>query len=363
MHNLDSLNASLGSKAIFTIEDINSAPIHLMKIELKEKINNKKIILYKCISLVEDKILVGVQGQGETHVFGWEDDYINPEGKHLYEYGRKMAGFVNRYKPLPYSMSVKGSDYYDNHLNPSWTGEYFSWLIEFVERSLKGGQVPSSMKYREISRLINQKRVAIFGVGGTGAHVLEGLSKNKVSQIHIFDKDKLEQKNVWRFPGVINSSEIGKAKVDVLKNIYQSTSTSITAYNIDLTNEFDMPDIDFAFICLDNFNSKIKVVQKLSEKNIPYIITGIWMDFENKNMDCFNLTASVIFSKGREVEIPDDVKDAYVHNVQIYEANSLNANTALIAFKKHFGFYCGDLEEGYYKFDQSFMRLRKEKDV
>lgn len=64
--------------------------------------------------------------------------------------------------------------------------------------------------------------IGIVGLGGTGAYVLDLVSKIPVSAIHLFDDDTFDQHNAFRAPGAAAIEDIarGRTKVEHLSSIY-----------------------------------------------------------------------------------------------------------------------------------------------
>ena len=63
---------------------------------------------------------------------------------------------------------------------------------------------------------LNKSKVAIFGVGGVGGYVFEGLIRSGVGSIDVFDNDTVNITNINR-QIIADHSTIGKKKVDVIK--------------------------------------------------------------------------------------------------------------------------------------------------
>jgi len=57
--------------------------------------------------------------------------------------------------------------------------------------------------------------VAVIGLGGTGAYILDFLVKTPVREIRGFDHDAFHVHNAFRSPGKLDESELGKSKADV----------------------------------------------------------------------------------------------------------------------------------------------------
>lgn len=82
--------------------------------------------------------------------------------------------------------------------------------------------IPDSASSRYGIAAVNRKlkgRVAIIGLGGTGAYVLDLAAKTWASEIHLYDDDQLLNHNLFRSPG---APEVALAKEFPLKVDYYS---------------------------------------------------------------------------------------------------------------------------------------------
>ncbi|UXN01203.1 hypothetical protein N8D55_06675 [Xanthomonas hortorum pv. pelargonii] len=55
------------------------------------------------------------------------------------------------------------------------------------------------------------QRIAIVGLGGTGAHLLDLICKTPVTCLDLFDGDRIEQHNAFRYPGAVPFSVLKEA--------------------------------------------------------------------------------------------------------------------------------------------------------
>jgi hypothetical protein len=64
--------------------------------------------------------------------------------------------------------------------------------------------------------------VAIVGVGGTGAYVLDFVAKTQVAEIRLFDGDPFDSHNAFRAPGAWSLAELSerKSKVEAFAGVY-----------------------------------------------------------------------------------------------------------------------------------------------
>jgi len=63
---------------------------------------------------------------------------------------------------------------------------------------------------------LNDAKVAVFGLGGVGSFVCEGLARSGVGNFILVDYDKIDETNINR-QLIANVNTIGKYKVDVMK--------------------------------------------------------------------------------------------------------------------------------------------------
>ena len=94
------------------------------------------------------------------------------------------------------------------------------------------------MLKEETLKLYQDKRIAIFGVGGVGGYVLESLVRSGFLNIDIYDFDKVDISNLNR--QIISTvNNIGEIKVDTAKQRALSINPDvlINAYNMYVDEE------------------------------------------------------------------------------------------------------------------------------
>jgi hypothetical protein len=196
-------------------------------------------------------------------------------------------------------------------------------------------------------------RVAIVGVGGTGAYILDLVSKTHVREVHIFDDDVFQTHNAFRTPGAPTREELDGApkKVNYLKARYERMHRGIVAHDvaIDETNVGELQGFDFVFLSMEGGSAKKLVVEGLERLGLPFIDVGMGVQQKETSLRGQLRTTTSTPEMRKHVwerqridfaDLPDDV---YEQNIQIADLNMLNAALAVIRWKKHFGFYI-DLE-------------------
>lgn len=205
-----------------------------------------------------------------------------------------------------------------------------------------------------ISSKLNQAVVSIVGLGGTGAYILDLISKTPIAQIRLFDDDNFRQHNAFRAPGAASIDELrqGKTKAEHFRDVYSKLHRGISAHGfVDDDSIGQLLESDFVFICVDRADARRSVIAALESRNVPFVDTGIGVQAVGDM-----LTGAVRVTSGSEdpgqrmaerhrIPLDSVEEDAdYATNIQIADLNALNAALAVIRWKKSLGFYA-DLEQ------------------
>lgn len=193
--------------------------------------------------------------------------------------------------------------------------------------------------------------IAIIGAGGgTGAYLLDFLSKIPAKEIRGFDPDRFFVHNAYRSPGNLHPEELGKLKAEVYQKRYGSfhKGISIKAKYIDATCAEDLNGITFAFVSVDKGTSRAGIFDLLIAKGIPFIDVGMGLDRKRGTIDgmlrvtYYPTDRAAELRERRLAPLVDDPDDIYRNNIQIGELNAMNACLAVIRFKQLRGFYFDD---------------------
>ncbi len=125
-----------------------------------------------------------------------------------------------------------------------------------------------------IEKLKNAK-VAIFGIGGVGSFVVEGLVRAGIGNFVLVDGDKVSLTNLNR-QIIATRKTIGRPKVEVAKERILEINPNA---NVEIYQEFFMPQsdgilddtIDYIVDCVDTVTAKIELVLKANKLNIPIV--------------------------------------------------------------------------------------------
>lgn len=122
---------------------------------------------------------------------------------------------------------------------------------------------------------IKQSKVAVFGLGGVGSFVVEGLARAGVENFILIDNDTISITNLNRQLFALNST-IGKNKVDVAKARILDINPNA---KVEIHKEFVIDNFDnildkstnYIVDAIDTISAKINLVQKAKEINVPII--------------------------------------------------------------------------------------------
>jgi|SRR5579863_904023 len=199
-----------------------------------------------------------------------------------------------------------------------------------------------------ITKKLALAQIAIVGLGGTGAYVLDLVAKTPVKEIHLFEGDAFLQHNAFRSPGAPSVEELRAkpGKAAYLHEIYAKMRRGIVVHpeyvgpeNIELLRE-----MQFVFLCLDRGPARKLIVERVEEFGIPFIDVGMGV-YATDNMLGGVLRVTTSTPEQRDhfrsrVPLSDgDEHNEYARNIQIADLNALNAALAVIKWKKRFGFY------------------------
>lgn len=125
-----------------------------------------------------------------------------------------------------------------------------------------------------IQKLQNAK-VAIFGIGGVGSFVVEGLVRAGVGKFILVDNDKVCLSNLNR-QIIATRKTIGRPKVEVAKERILEINPDA---KVEIYQEFFMPDskeildetVSYIVDSVDTVTAKIELVLRANKLNIPII--------------------------------------------------------------------------------------------
>lgn len=128
---------------------------------------------------------------------------------------------------------------------------------------------------KEAIKKLNNSKVAIFGIGGVGSFVVEGLVRAGIENFILVDNDKVDLTNLNR-QIIATHKTIGKYKVEVAKERILEINPNA---KVEIYQEFFMPEskeildgtVDYIVDSIDTVTAKIELVIRANKLNIPII--------------------------------------------------------------------------------------------
>ena len=209
----------------------------------------------------------------------------------------------------------------------------------------------TAMNHDPLNKL-PKERIAIVGVGGTGSHVLDYLSKTPVGEIHLFDKDVFTSESAKRSPGTFDDlGSDNPTKSLIHRTRYSDVHPRIVDMNayVDKSNVSLLANYTTVFLCIDGGGIKRQILEVCIANQIALINVGMGV-FETPNSrleGMLAVTACVpsTYDHADKCFELDDPSEGDRQNEQTIELNALNAGLAVIKWKKLLGIYEDDSKE------------------
>lgn len=129
---------------------------------------------------------------------------------------------------------------------------------------------------RENMEKLARARVAVFGVGGVGGHVVEALARSGVGVLELIDDDVVSPDNLNRQIIALRST-IGQPKVEVAKarvlDINPNCEVTVhrTFYLPETAGQFDFAAYDYVVDAIDTVTGKLMLAEQAAAAGTPLI--------------------------------------------------------------------------------------------
>lgn len=121
---------------------------------------------------------------------------------------------------------------------------------------------------------LKTKKVAVFGIGGVGSFVVEGLARAGIENFLLIDNDKISITNINRQIHS-NHKTIGNYKVDEMSKRILDINPNIKVESLKIffkdENDINFSDIDYIVDAIDSVFSKINLIKIAKKLNISII--------------------------------------------------------------------------------------------
>lgn len=129
---------------------------------------------------------------------------------------------------------------------------------------------------KKAMQVLENSRVAVFGVGGVGGYAVEALVRSGVGTIDLIDDDKVCLTNLNR-QIIATRKTVGKYKVDVMKERILEINPDVIVnthkcfFLPENRNEFDFSQYSYVVDAVDTVTAKIQLVMEAQNAGIPII--------------------------------------------------------------------------------------------
>jgi len=205
---------------------------------------------------------------------------------------------------------------------------------------------PAALGFRASRRKLENLKITIAGLGGTGAYVLDQVAKTPVRE-----NSPIRRRRVLapqRLPGARRSLprrlKTKPRKVTYLHGIYSRMHRHIVphAYPVDQNTVGELAGMHFVFLCVDKGRDQRTHRGYLEQQRIPFIDVGMGVYCEERRalrrveVATGTPTSYVALRQHARVPFSDGADDEYTSNIQIADLNALNAMLAVVKWKKLF---------------------------
>ena len=306
-----------------------------------------------------------------THVAHWTGEFpYDASGKKLLALIRENPRQKSLSNSLPptYQLSAKPKDgYRDYHhkvttyveilsrearrISPEATAQQWRVIADQDDADsvfLFADTASARQNTTDLARKLQNERIAIVGVGGTGSYILDFVAKTWVREVHLFDDDPFLQHNAFRSPGPFSRDELegGPIKSQFHVERYSRMRKALTAHNtcIDETNVGQLGAFDTVFLCMDGHPIKAQILETCMAHDTLLIDVGMGL-YRTTEALAGTIRTTLCCARRHDhaatcIDMAgDEAPGEYERNAQLAELNALNAALAVIKWKKARGFY------------------------
>lgn len=140
-------------------------------------------------------------------------------------------------------------------------------MREFLERSAR-------LIGEEALDCLENKRVAVFGIGGVGSYTAEALARGGIGKLTLIDSDTVAPSNLNR-QLFATADVIGKPKVEVAAARLRLAAPGVKVETKQAfftpESEFDVSAYDYILDCIDSVSGKIELAVRCAQSGTPLI--------------------------------------------------------------------------------------------
>lgn len=129
---------------------------------------------------------------------------------------------------------------------------------------------------KDAVKVLNQSRVAIFGIGGVGSYVVEALARSGIGSLDLIDSDTVDVTNINR-QLIATVDTVGQDKVEVARRRVLSINPDCRVCAIKLrylpehSERFNFEEYDYVVDAVDNVTAKLSLIEQAHFARTPII--------------------------------------------------------------------------------------------
>lgn len=291
------------------------------------------------------------EGRKISAIYNSSPDLVIREGlvaNHLFSSKPAIGFYMDYYEKVTTYIRILGSP--ASSIDKNATAQTYR-LVEDKEEDVF--QYVDTHSSRANINHLNQRfeglKIGIIGLGGTGSYILDHVAKTRVREIHLYDGDDFLQHNAFRSPGAAPiewfKGEDNLKKVRYYTEMYSRMHKGIEPHEEYITevNIEQLRQMSYVFICVDNSQSRTLLVNHLLNYKVPFIDVGLGIhEVDGSLMGILRVTAGTPEKNDhliKRIPTEDFEENDYTTNIQISDLNAINANLAVIMWKKMVSFY------------------------
>ena len=170
------------------------------------------------------------------------------------------------------------------HANNGEYEDVYHQMQVYIHHLTEGGGLGPSHQQKWES-LVQEAKVNVIGAGGTGTWIVDILSKTNVGEIHVWDHDKIERRNVKRAPGGERAwaKHVGAAKAEACQAIYGSGNVRVIPHvkRVEEINVDAATTGSYLFIAVDDEESQELIEKHAISRRIRFSSVGMSVDYEH----------------------------------------------------------------------------------
>lgn len=118
--------------------------------------------------------------------------------------------------------------------------------------------------------------VIVFGIGGVGSYVVEGLARAGVGKLTLVDNDVIDITNINRQLPALHST-VGKSKAETMANRVKDINPECDVEAIECffmpenADQFDFKEYDYVVDAIDTVTGKLALIEKAYSEGTPVI--------------------------------------------------------------------------------------------